>query len=802
MRAHAGLAALFLLASAPAPVHCATVTGAFVEPGARTPLAGVEVVLRPAADSTVMAHATTGADGRFRLDGLAPGRYRLRASLIGHAPYTRADLALGDVTARLDLGMQALAVAPLAIPGVETSTARGTAIVASDRNIYLARDIPAASGGTTIDLLRAVPELDVDVDDKVSLRGSSGVTMQINGRTSPLKGDALTAFLRQLPATRIERVEVIANPSAKFDPEGVAGIVNLVTKEPLDLGLSGNLFLSLGDRSRGGGDRLAWQKGRLTLTGGGSGYWNNLEYRYDDVRQNLLARPPSTYDLHSHAKNHSGFGSLDGSFEFAFDKKSTLYGTATGYVSSYRTESDLDYVLRDSAQGVTSSYDRRSEGRSGWDSGNATLGFRRVVELNRDEWTVELQQTRTPGGSHYDVTQHFSVPVDSLGQVSSLAGATDTRDRSLQVDVVRPLGAKGKLEVGYRGAERRNTSSNRLSVLSGGSGGGASDYLHHEVFHSGYVTAGSTFGRLSVQAGARGEAAHTTFDARPRATRYDNNYRSLFPSGNVAWDFGHGRTTRLTYSKRIERPMPYYLDPDAPALDPLNLTVGNPYLKPKYTHSLSLDASWTGSRGLLRLSPFYRQTVDNWDQFKTVDSLGVATMTWRNASSIRLFGASFTASLRQTGRFGGTGSVSVYREEHDASNLSQSLRHDATNWSLNGNITFKATRTLDLQAMANYRPAQTLAQGHISSLVYSYVSVRLKLGKTGWVSANVNDPFNVWKYTFVTSDATHMQTSTNRGSLRRGGLAFGWSWGKPPEQKAQRQTQTDQPQPEQPVGVH
>jgi outer membrane receptor protein involved in Fe transport len=121
---------------------------------------------------------------------------------------------------------------------VDVSTARATAIVAPDRNIYLTKDMPAASTGNATDVLRSVPELDVDIDGHVSLRGSSSVNIQFNGRVSPLKGDDLTNYLRQMSGGRIERVEVMANPSAKYDPEGTAGIVNIVLKDNADLGLS------------------------------------------------------------------------------------------------------------------------------------------------------------------------------------------------------------------------------------------------------------------------------------------------------------------------------------------------------------------------------------------------------------------------------------------------------------------------------------------------------------------------------------------------------------------------------------
>src|SRR6185369_180972 len=174
----------------------------------------------------------------------------------------------------------------------EVSTERATAIVAPDRNIYLTKDIPAATTGNATDVLRAVPELDVDIDGHVSIRGSTSVTIQINGRVSPMKGDDLVNYLRQMSGSRIERVEVVANPSAKYDPEGMAGIVNIVLKDKADLGLSGSFNVSIGGRYSSPGARVAWQKGPLTMSGGISGSLNQYTYASNTFRQSYLSAPP------------------------------------------------------------------------------------------------------------------------------------------------------------------------------------------------------------------------------------------------------------------------------------------------------------------------------------------------------------------------------------------------------------------------------------------------------------------------------------------------------------------------------
>ncbi len=796
----------FATPAAAAPAGPGVIIGEIRAQSSGLPLAAVEVVVRRAADSTVVAHATTTEDGRFRLDGLPLDRYLFRASALGYRPYSSADVALTASAPIADLGSLSLAVAPVPIPGVTTTTERATVIVAPDRNIYLTKDMPAATAGTATDVLRTVPELEVDMDGKVSLRGSSNVTIQLNGRPAPMRGDALTTFLRQFPANRIERVEVIANPSAKFDPEGTAGIVNIVLKDGADLGLSGSVALNAGNRSNGATGRLAYQRGKLTFFGGLSGNRNRSHSSFDDFRENLLARPLSFYRLNSTTDYRGGFAMTDASVEWALDKRSTLYGSFNGYLNSGDTDGASAYALLDSIEDVTRRYDRANDG--GWDgrTGNLTLGFRHVVQADRNEWTAEVRQNGSENDNDTHALTHVLTPAGTPDERSLSSGATGNRDRAAQLDLAHPLGARGKVEAGYRGSDRRSTNHSALEYVPGDPlvtppANDVSDYVHHEIFHSGYLTLGSTFGKLSAQLGARAEAANTTFDVTSTGARYDNDYRSLFPSANVAYDFGKGLTVRFAYSKRIERASAGYLNPDMPSLDTLNRWVGNPYLRPKYTHSFSLEGAWTGSRGSVRLSPYYRETVGNWDQFKQVDANGVAITTWRNAASVRLSGASLTLSLRQTGRLGGSAGFTGYRERHDASNLSSDYFNDSFRWSASVSPMVKATAALDLQGSVRFAPAQTLAQGRVSSLIFSNVGARLKLGAHAWANLWVNDPFNLWHYEYSTRDRTHAQTSSNRYSMRSAMLSLTWTFGKPPEQKPRRPAE-EQPQQEPNVQMH
>ncbi|MCE9627423.1 MAG: TonB-dependent receptor [Candidatus Eisenbacteria bacterium] len=768
------------------PVLAATLHGRCVERASGPGLAGVELVVRAASDSTVLGHTLSDSTGAFVLRELPAGRVLLRASLLGHATVTRSELTLADASADLAVGELVLAISAIAMKGVETSTARGTAIIGVDRNIYLTKDMPAASGGNTTELLRSVPELDVDINDRVSIRGVNGATIQINGRVTPMKGDALTQYLKQLPAASIERVEVIANPSAKNDPEGMAGIVNLVTKEPLDFGFSGSLYASAGPRGGGPGVQAAWQRGKLTLGGGLSGYWNNSDYRYAEDRRNLLTVPPSAFSQRQDSDSRSGFGNTDFSADYAFDKRSTLYASTWGGLNSWHNHSVSRVTVSNDLAGATSLFDRLLAMDGSWRSLTSTMGFAHVVEKGRREATIEYRESIAPTLYESDADQHVFVPTDSLGDLSHQRTEERALERSLQIDDTRPVGKKGKLESGYRGMRRATGSTSRLDYLRGGRSDGLGDYDHLEWFHSAYVTLGSVYKKLSYQAGLRGELADTRFEVHTHPATYDNDYRSLYPSANLAYDLGKGRSLRLTYSRRIERPVPYYLNPDAPTIDSLNIRRGNPFLAPKYTNSFTFDASWSGSRGLLKLSPFYRQTFRNWDQFRQIDAQGVSVTTWLNAASVSAYGVGVVASLRQTGKIGGTLSGNVYRERHDASNLTLRSATDASIWSLSLNATYKLSKDLDLQTFTRYNPAQTQAQGRTSGNIYSNLSARYKLSEKAWLSAYVSDPFKWWKYEFTSSDPSYSQRATNTGSLRSFGVSAGLSWGKPPETKQRK----------------
>lgn len=800
-------AALLALFAAPAAARAqaGTVTGTVVESPSGRPLPAATVTLRGAADSTRAFGATSDAAGRFRIANVAPGRYTLQATRLGYSAYRRADVT---VTAQgADLGTLQMASATLLLEEVRVETQASTAVVAADRTIYSTRDMPVAAGGMATDVLRSVPELEVDVNGGVQVRGTVA-QIYLNGRPAPMTGESLELFLQQFPADRIERVEVIPNPSARFEAEGSGGIVNIVLKQNVDLGLSGNLFANAGSRGEAGtGGRLTYQRGRLTLFGGG--FMRRMDRRTDsyDLRQNLLAQPITLLEQDGWNDREGLSGNVDLTAEWKLTERSILRGEGRVFHNGFDADGITVYTEMAADSTPTLRYDRGTVNENRRLSTDFGLGFRhRFGQPDRDDhelsFDVEVEQGDADNGSR--VRRRILGLDDEViaDPVELTLDANDETERELQANAnyVRPWGQGGRLEIGYRGEMRDTDEARALDVFADEGATTPSQTTRNgfgfrETFHSAYVTGSRQFGAFSAQLGLRAEQADTRLEVMGLDEAVENRYFSLFPSANLRYDLGDGREVRLAYSRRVRRPQVWVLNPINRSNDPLNRNVGNPDIDPQYTHSLSLETSWTGTFGTLRFSPYYRRTVDDWAQIKTVDEQGVSTLTWENLASVESYGTSLTASVRPINGISGSASVSGSREVRNASNLATDYSGDAMRYSARANLSAEITESLALQAMGNYTPAYDVPQGRISSSLMTHVGIRQQLmNDRVTVNLMVTDPFDLYRSAFTTRDPTHIQIGRSRWSARAAVLSASYSFGRPPRGRDSRGGEDEQPE--------
>jgi hypothetical protein len=216
--------------------------------------------------------------------------------------------------------------------------------------------------------------------------------------------------------------------------------------------------------------------------------------------------------------------------------------------------------------------------------------------------------------------------------------------------------------------------------------------------------------------------------------------------------------------------------------------VGNPGLKPNYTHSVNADFSWIGKHGTLRISPYYTRTVDSWEQIRTVDAEGVSVTRPENVASMERYGTGFTIGLRPQGRLGGSINFSVFHMENDATNISAEYANASWRWSTSSSLTARLTPALSATSNLMYSPPRDTPQGRQGSYTYSTIGLRQQLfNQKATVNLYLNDPFDLYRSRFESRDRTHIQLSRTVPKMRAASLSISYNFGKPPEQHSRRE---------------
>ena len=775
-----------------APQAEGQIRGSVVDATTGQPIRSATAEIRSAADSSLVTGMLTGADGMIRVEGLRPGRYLLRVSALGHTPATRGGIAITPAAPRAEVGTIRLAASAVALEGLTVTAERREASLAPDRNTYSLRDMPAAAGGNAVDALRNVPSVEVDIDGKVSLRGNENVVVQINGRPSPMRGEQLGAFLAQLPANMVDRVEVIPNPSAKFDPEGMAGIVNVVLRQNTELGLSGGVTAGGGSTGQVNvSGNLGYQKGPLTLFGNYGFMRDDRETTGFTFRENRYLTPLTYLEQDTRGAIAPISHTLNTSAELKLGARDVV---STSLLLSTRGADRNDvnlYRELDQGRALVGFRDRRADEEGSELGLDYVLGYRHTIRPRQNEFAAELRFNRD---SEEELTrfseQELLLDGSAAGGLPFLeTQASDERTRTwtLTADYTRPLGERVRLETGFRGTLRLLESDFDASLFSHDAGAYQIDptrsnaFAYDERVHAAYGVLGGSAGKFDLQGGLRLERAENEFDLATTGETFENSYGSYFPSALVAFNLSDSRQVKASYSKRVERPRTWQLNPFGRVEDPLNVFRGNPFLQPEYTHSFEAGFQQSGDLGSLQVTPFFRHTTDAVRRFTTVDDrTGVATTTFRNVATTDSYGADFNASLRR-GRLTGFGGVSAFRQVTDASNIGTDVGSDAFGWSARANATLRITPRLDAQTFLMYRAPMATEQGRVSGRSMFNVALRQKLmGDRASVTMRIVDPFNTMRFRSLTDDERFYQETERRMGARGVFLSFSYNFGQQP----------------------
>ncbi|HJP61243.1 MAG TPA: TonB-dependent receptor [Gemmatimonadaceae bacterium] len=765
------------------------------------------VGVRNKADGKLVTGAYGAEDGTFRVQGLRPGTYYLRVSGVGFTPVNTPEFTIDPASPVANVGTIKLSRISVTLQAVQITGEKPTVVIEPDRNTYTAKQVAPAAANAS-DVLQATPSVEVDGDGKVSLRGNENVVIQINGRPTPIKGTQLSAYLKQIPANIVERIEVVPNPSAKYDPDGMAGIINIVLKTNADLGLSAGLNTGFATPSRfNTGGNLGYQAGKLTLFGT---YGFNADDRSIIGLNDRQRFDPSGSTLDYQNQDIDGSTNNAGhNFTGNIDFKATDKDVVSNSLTLNRRHSNdaalAGYEDLDASQIFLDRYvmDRNTKAR-GLTLDNS-LSWKHTITPRTHELSSEVRFNRS---RDEDNTLLWREPQnqDGTSAGSPIQGEDDannalTRQFTAQVDYTRPMWTKAKLESGLKETDRWLDKDYQVFKDALGDGNWVQSNLSNtfnfdEQVHAGYGVLSQGVGKFDLQAGLRAEWASRNFDLTG-SEAVPFNYHALFPSGVIMYKPSEQTQLKASYSRRIRRPGTQELNPFPVFFDQQNVFIGNPRLNPEYTDAIELGASKQGQLGSIQFSPFYRHTKDiirvDINTADTVDGREVTSVSFQNLAKSDSWGTDLNGNLRLGPKLNALAGLNIYKQVTDGGSTS-ALGSNAIAWSARLNATTNVSPTVSLQAFYFYRAPMKIEKGKFSAFQMANIVVRKKLdGDNMSVAVRFADPFNQMKFRIKAGDDNLEQITQRQFGVRATYFTFQWNYGKPPRVRQPEQQQAPQP---------
>ncbi|MEO0086056.1 MAG: TonB-dependent receptor, partial [candidate division WOR-3 bacterium] len=703
----------------------ATITGTVFDLDLGTPVEYANVVVHGLRDTALVNGTVTRADGRFELSGLRPGRYKVEVSFIGYRTHVIPEVQLAPGATK-DLGRINLRQTVVAVEGTEVTAERPRLEFKIDKKVINVAQNPAVQSGTAVDALENAPGVKVDVENNVTLRGSANFTVLIDGRPSLLEP---SEALQQIPASTIESIEIITNPSAKYDPEGVSGIVNVVLKKQRQRGVSGMANLTAGLDDKYGGDLLVTMRRGIASAFVGANF-NRMNF-------------PGTRTVESWTRSGDTIRHVnsDGTGAFGF----RFYGLRAGTDLQLGANDRLSLGGRWGGRGGGQS---QQAGYKEWrEPGTDTTFYSGRSNSGRggNNLSANLDHTHTFGRQGHDLAlrldynRHDRISDDTT-EMRDTAGLITTGRRTFEggprnrlgakLEYTLPLRVEDKLEAGYQGqsswsqdiyrtfeydtASRSYPDSATFSLVS--------DFRYG--VHALYTTWSASFGRLGIQPGVRLERTARSISTPDSV--FTLNQWDFFPTAHLSYKLPHELQLMASYTRRIDRPRGWDLEPSERWLDAYNVMKGNPGLKNEYIDAIEGGFLWPFGANRVSIEAYHRITHNLVDRVSSLypGRPGVMLRTVENVGTDRSTGAEATFDMTPFPWWSVNLEGDVYDYHVQGEVFGQPFSRSSFNWSVGGSFDFRFPTMTLVQLRANYSSPTVGAQGNSGSTFSTSIALR------------------------------------------------------------------------------
>ena len=574
------------------------------------PYATIRITKKGVPDKAVKM-AVTGANGKFQEKLNVPaGDYAISISSIGKAPVVK-DFTLKPSTKIIDLGTLYSSEANNELKGVEVVAQKPLVKVDVDKIEYNIEDDPDSKSNSILEMLRKVPLVTVDGEDNVQVNGSSSFKIHVNGKPNNMMSNNPKEVLKSMPANTIKYIEVITSPGAKYDAEGVGGILNIVTVGGGFEGYTATFRGNVSNNGAGAGTYAMVKQGKMTISVNYNYDYNNSPRSYsDNYRENYEpgARDEKFLESQSSSKSKGNFqhGNLEASYEI--DTLRLLTAAFGMYGGSNESDNNGNTVMyRTNHEDVAYRYRTDSRNKNSWYSINGNIDYQRTSRKNKQRMLTLSYKINTQPQTDNSRNVYLDIFPDE--QKEELAerlrlenyhsdGKTNTMEQTFQVDYTTPIGKLHTIETGAKYIFRRNSSDNALYEAAGGSDNYAynedrsSEYRHLNHILSAYAGYTLKYKDFSFKPGVRYEQTiqRVKYIVGP-GEDFHTNYSDWVPSVSLGMKIGKTQNLRVGYNMRIWRPGIWNLNPYFNNQDPMSISQGNPDLKSEKSHAFDIAYS-------------------------------------------------------------------------------------------------------------------------------------------------------------------------------------------------------------------
>lgn len=777
-----------------------------VEKSLQDPVLGASVSLLDLKSNTQVKGRQTSSSGVALLEDIKPGKYAFKISFVGLQDYIVNELTI-VANQTLDLGTVELLERSNQLSEVVVQGRVPDLKLGIDKKTFDVSQSLVSVGGTAQDLLGNVPTIQVDSDGSVSLRGSA-VRILIDGKESAMAGSDISKLLQSLPADVISKVEIITNPSAKYDAEGQSGIVNIILKKNIRTGLNGVVNASVGSYDNyNAGVTLNYRNEKVNYYGSYN-YRNGRNVGEGSVRTVSLSNGVETPTSEITESNSESFRKgINNSFRlgadyYATEKTTFSLGTNFSIRDNNRGEDIIyKYFNRPSFGNTSPRTSRQEEQDFGYD---ITLDYKRLLKREGEEITANVTYGNDKEDGTNDYFQTYDIPslVDSR-RINTTS--ENGKNWNFQLDYLLPLGENHKFEAGYRGILRNSDESQYSERLLDGSF--ETDYnvtndfemssgVH--AFYANYQRMLSS--KIGMQIGLRAEDAYlnSTIESYDPAriaagTNLEKgklDYFRLYPSLFLTYDVNEeGDKVQLSYSRRVQRPRGWQVNPFVNVSDETNFRQGNPNLLPEDIHSAELSFAKSYSKWNFLTSVYYRRVNDMTQPFQYDESDPVAAiyladnanatfMRWENVGSRNNAGFELVSKVNIFNWWDVTANGNAYYFKVNPNPRFNVSETDGFSWNGNLSTNVKFASTTSVQVRADYRAPMNTLQGKMKSM--SGVDVALKqdvLKGKGSLMFNVRDLFDTRRFGGESFLPSRYSEFFHRWSKRTFSVSFSYRFG-------------------------